>query len=350
MVGLHGIGKSQIVTAFAKENGYHCEILQLPLLEEGDLIGIPVISERNGVKVTEWAKPVWLQRIDEATEKGIPSILFLDELGRASAGIRQVALQLVLENRLQEHSLGEVNGLPTIKVVADNPSDEYDTAEFDAALESRFMSFDVTASIEDFLKYASGVEMLPVVTDYLAEFHEKLHFQPETDGDKGSDPRSWEALSDILKVTKNDKLIYSLIVSKIGKTVGASFHHFYNNYVKVVKPEDIMKIIGDSNITTEKEQRAMAKKLGKLTKTIEVISAQELANKMVKINKKTPKKVSAEAVLVYIASLNLESAAGILKSWKNSSDKEQTEYYYGSVQTAQDKRWFSKELISNVKS
>ena len=350
IVGKHGIGKSVIVSQFAKENGFHCEILQLPLMEEGDLMGIPTISEVDGVKVTTWAKPIWLQRMDEATKAGIPSVLFLDELGRASVGIRQVALQLVLENRLQEHSLGVVNGLPTIKIVADNPSDEYDTAEFDAALESRFMSFNVEASIEDFLKYASGAEMLPVITDYLAEFHEKLHFQPDTEGDKGSDPRSWEALSDILKVTKNENLVYPCIVSKIGKTVGASFHHFYNNYVKVVKPEDIMKIIGDASIKTEKEQRAMAKKLGKLTKTIEVISAQELANKMVKLNKKTPKKVSAEAVLVYIASLNLESAAGILKSWKNSSDKDQTEYYYGSIQTAQDKRWFSKMLISNVQS
>jgi hypothetical protein len=348
MVGKHGIGKSQIVSAFAKENGYHCEILQLPLMEEGDLMGIPVVSDENGTKVTTWAMPVWLQRINEATAKGIPSILFLDELGRASVGIRQVALQLVLENRLQEHSLGEVNGLPTIKVVADNPSDEYDTAEFDAALESRFMSFNVESSIEDFLKYANKVEMLPVITDYLAEFHEKLHFQPDTDNDKGSDPRSWEALSDILKVNKNDGLTYSLIVSKIGKTVGANFHHFYNNYVTVVKPEDIMKVIGEADIKTEKQQRAMAKKLGKITKKIEIISAQELANKMKKLAAKG--EISDQAVVVYVASLNLEAGAGILKSWKNSSEKEDTEFYYGGFQTAQDKRWYLKELISNVKS
>ncbi len=348
MVGKHGIGKSVIVSQFAKENGYHCEILQLPLMEEGDLMGIPTIAEIDGVKVTTWAKPVWLQRMDEATKAGIPCVLFLDELGRASVGIRQVALQLVLENRLQEHSLGVVNGLPTIKIVADNPSDEYDTAEFDAALESRFMSFNVEASIEDFLKYAAKAEMLPVITDYLAEYHEKLHFQPETDNDKGSDPRSWEALSDILKVTKNDSLVFPMIVSKIGKTVGASFNHYYNTYVKVVKPEDIMKLIGKSKIETEKDQKAMAKKLGKTTQKIEIVSAHELARKMMKLSIKG--EISNQAVLVYIASLNLENAAGFLKSLKNSQEKEDTEYYYGAIQTAQDKRWFSKQLIANVKA
>jgi len=348
MVGKHGIGKSVVVTQFAKENGYHCEVLQLPLMEEGDLMGIPTISEVDGVQVTTWAMPVWLQRIKKATEAGIPSILFLDELGRASVGIRQVALQMVLENRLQEHSLGEVDGLPTIKVVADNPSDEYDTAEFDSALESRFMSFTVEAGIDDWLKYARKVEILPVITDYLAEFHEKLHFQPESEGDKGSDPRSWEALSDILKVNKSDKLLYSLIVSKIGKTVGLNFNHFMSNYINVVKPEDIMKIIGKSEIKSEKQQKAMAKKLGKTTKKIEVISAQELAQKMIKLAQKG--EISNEAVVVYVASLNLESAAGILKSLKNSDDKSESEYYYGDFQTGQDKRWFLKELISNVKA
>ena len=48
MVGLHGIGKSQIVSQFGKDNGYHVEILQLPLMDEGDLMGIPVTEMVDG--------------------------------------------------------------------------------------------------------------------------------------------------------------------------------------------------------------------------------------------------------------------------------------------------------------
>jgi len=347
MVGPHGIGKSQIVSAFGKENGYHVEILQLPLMDEGDLMGIPVTETRDGETVTVWAKPVWLQRIHTATAQGIPTILFLDELGRASVGIRQVALQLVLENRLQEFSLGEVNGLPTLKVVADNPSDEYDTADFDPALESRFMSFNVEPNIESFLKYGRSAGMLPVVTDYLAEFAEKLHFQPESDDDKGSNPRSWEFLSDTLKNTpKGSPLLYSLIVSEIGATVGASFHHFFNNYINVVKPEDIMKIIGKSKLDTEEAQRKVAKKLSKTTRDIEVISIQELAEKMlVEVNAGN---ISDEAMIAFLGSLNLEVAAGILKTWKTSDVKEQEAWYMDSYPEAQPNKWLAHDLIASV--
>ena len=349
MVGKHGIGKSKIVEQFAKENGYHCEILQLPLMDEGDMMGTPYMTTVRGVEVQKWAPPIWVQRISEATEKGIPSIIFLDELGRAAVSIRQVALQMVLEGRLQEHDLGSVDGLPTLMVVADNPSDEYDTAEADAALESRFMSFNVEANIDDFLKYARSVEMVPVITDYLAEFTEKLHFTPETDGDKGSDPRSWEKLSDILKNTpKDSRLMLQIINSKIGQTVGANFFHYFNNYINVVKVSDIVKFIGDEDIKTEKEQRAMAKKLRKVTEKIELISAQELGNKMLTEHFKKPNKVTTEAIVCYLASLNFEIATSILKGWKESSNENEVKFYLNDFQEATPNRWYLKELVKNV--
>lgn len=349
MVGKHGIGKSVIVNQFGKENGFHVEVLQLPLMEEGDLIGMPITDDGIDGKVMKWAAPIWVQRVQEATRNGIPSIIFLDELGRASIGIRQVALQMVLEGRLQEHNLGIVNGLKTLMVVADNPSDEYDTAEADPALESRFMSFNVEASVEDFLVYGRRVEILPVITDYLAEFPEKLHFQPKTEGDKGSDPRAWEKLSDIMKnVPQGSSMILSIINSKIGKTVGSNFYNYFRNYINVVKVEDIMTIIGNSDIKTEKDQKAMAKILSKITKKIEVISAQELANKM--LSSYFKKEIPAEAIVCYIASLNFESMAGILKGWQKSENKKELDFYYNDFQNATEKRWLLKELIANVKN
>lgn len=34
--------------------------------EVGDLIGIPHNVMRNGVMITEWSKPCWLQNMEEA--------------------------------------------------------------------------------------------------------------------------------------------------------------------------------------------------------------------------------------------------------------------------------------------
>jgi len=343
MVGPHGIGKSEIVGQWAKENGFHFEVLQLPILEVSDLIGMPDITDTKFGKVTNWAAPEWVQRVKEKNSEGTPALIFLDELGRASIDIRQASLQLVLEKRVNEHYFEDV-----VFVVADNPSDEYDSADFDAALEDRFMSFNVEADIGGWLKYARKADVKPVITDYLAEFNEKLHFTPESDGEKGSSPRAWKKLSDSLKVNTDEDFVYSLIVSKVGKTVGSSFFHFYNNYIKVIKPEDVIQNIGITDITSKAGQKKAAKKLSTLTKGIEVISAQELAQKILKEIKTNPGDYPKETMIVFLASLNMEVAASILKSWKESKDSDDSQFYYNDFVTAQPEKWFIRELTSKV--
>ena len=346
MVGPHGIGKSQIVEQWAKDNGFHCEVLQLPLMDEGDMIGIPETIEKNGERVTTWAMPIWLQRITEATKKGVPSVLFLDELGRASTGIRQVAPQLVLENRLQEHDLGTVDGLTTLKIVADNPSDEYDTAEYDPALESRFMTFDVDSNVADWLEFARDYGVLPVVSDFIAEFPNNLRFTPESDDDKGSNPRSWIFLSDVLKANRevgNQDMTYSLIVSEVGKTVGGLFSAFLNDYVNVMKPKDVTKIIGKINTKTEKGQRKAAELLSERTQKQEVISAAELGNKLRTLN--VEGRLEIGVVVAYIASLATETQVGIMKDWKRQDPDTEAWFKTDFANGAPDK-WLLVDLIS----
>jgi len=338
MVGPHGIGKSEIVNQWAKENGFHCEVLQLPILEVSDLVGMPDIEVTKYGKVTTWAAPEWVQRVKEANANGKPAVIFLDELGRASIDIRQASLQMVLEKRVNEHKFDDV-----VFVVADNPADQYDSTEFDMALEDRFMSFEVEADIDGWLSYARKNDVMDVIIDYLAEFPEKLHFTPETEGEKGSSPRAWKKLSDALKENKDESFVYSLILSKVGLTVGANFFHYFNNYVDTVKVEDIIEAIGDTPINTEKEQRAAAKKLRKLTKKIEVVSAQELAEKM--RHEKTDPKV----VTVFLGSLNLEQATAIVKNWLEHSDNDIRDYVLNDLVENMDKKWLLADIRRVVK-
>ena len=351
MVGQHGIGKTEIVKQWAQDNGYHLEVLQLPILETSDLVGMPDITDTKDGKVTTFAKPEWIERIHKANANGQHAVVFLDELGRASLDIRQASLQLVLEKKVNEHSIGEVDGLPTLCIVADNPSDQYDTADFDMALEDRFMSFDnVEADIGAWLKYARKVDVLPVITDYLAEYSEKLHYTPESDGEKGSSPRAWKKLSDAMKETyaqKEDDFIYSVITSKVGKTVGANFFHFVNNYISIIKPEDIMAALDGMKLETVKDQKAAAKALKKVTKDIEVIAAQELAEKLFKEFKDG---MDSKVLIVYFASLAKEVSASILKDWKGDGQEgedEKATYYYNEFLSDQgDTLWFIKSLVA----
>jgi len=71
--GMHGIGKTQIVKDFAKEKGCGYSFLSSAQIEEiGDLIGFPVVEEKNGKKITRYAAPEWVPQ-----EEG-PGILLID--------------------------------------------------------------------------------------------------------------------------------------------------------------------------------------------------------------------------------------------------------------------------------
>jgi len=341
MIGEHGIGKTEIVKQFAEDQGYHCEVLQLTVMDTGDLIGIPETIEKDGERVTSWAMPVWLQRVNQANKDGKHVVVFLDELGRASIDIRQASLQMVLEGKIQEHSLGELNDLKSLIVVADNPSDDYDSAEFDAALEDRFITLEVESSLDSWLKYARSKGIMPVITDYLAEYPDKLVFKPEDTAEKGSSPRAWEKLSDILKNTpKNSGLVYQLIVSKVGKTVGGNFYQFFKDYVNVIKVEDILEVIGNSPIITQKEQEKVSKKIAKLTKKLEAIQATELAHKLKDLAKNG--EISSEVVVTYLASLPFEVGTSIAKSWKETD--EDREYFLGDFMKAQENKYYIRAL------
>lgn len=341
MVGLHGLGKSQIVEQFAKENGYHIETLFLSQNEVADLIGIP--DTKDGV--TYWTKPVWLKRMEDANKEGKHCVLFLDELARAPIEVRQSALQLVLEGRIHEHKLPVLDGLRTLIVAADNPADQYQTDELDAALLDRFGNYEVTVDVQGWLKWARLNNINPVITDYIAEYNDKLHFIPEDDTDKGATPRSWAKLSDIInnaeKMNVSKSIFSEMINSKLGSTVGYSFLHFYNDYIKVIKPEDIKKAIDVENLEESAQWfENKAKDLGRnVTGSIEALAASELANK-IKDLITNEKSIWNHVLTIYLDSLNVEVLTSIIKTWQ----KEDSTFYMNWAETVPDLYIFRKVL------
>ena len=343
MEAVHGIGKSKIVESWAEEKDIHLEILFLSQQEVGDLIGIP--ENINGFM--QWSKPAWLGRMEKAHKDGKHCALFLDELARAPLDVRQASLQLVLEGKIHDHSLPVLDGLKTFIVAADNPSDLYQTDDLDAALLSRFSTYDVEVDVDGWLNWARMSEVLPVITDYIAENSEKLHFQ--NDKDKGSDPRAWAKLSDLLKNVPNNKKEFTLpiINSKVGELVGASFFHFYNSYMKVLKVQDVVdmvdEIANDRDLFDIDVQKSVARKLSKETKSIEGISASELAQKFKKKIEDGDKSM-IEYLVCYLGSLNLETGASINKAWKNQEDNK----FFFAFNTAIPKQWLTSRVIEKV--
>ncbi|HEX3625229.1 MAG TPA: MoxR family ATPase [Verrucomicrobiae bacterium] len=180
--GSTGIGKSQIVSEFAKTRGLGFVVLDLSLLEPPDLIGLPIMEDGQ----TRYAYPAELPR------DGC-GVLMLEELNRAEIPVMQPALQLLSARRLHAYELPE--GWTCVAAI--NPEDgDYQVNRLDPALRARFLQLNVYADRDTWLGWAGRTNVHPVIAR-LATDHPDIFDQ--------APPRSWTYASDLLHVLEPDE-------------------------------------------------------------------------------------------------------------------------------------------------
>jgi alkaline phosphatase D len=317
MVGPHGIGKTEAVKSYATENNLHCEVLMLSLLDTGDMLGLPY---REGLS-TKWAQPVWFTRILEANAAGKRSVLFLDEINRASNDLIGASLQLVLDGRLNEHQLPS----GTMIVAAINPDDgNYSVNSLDAAMMDRMVVCEVEADSASWLRYAKANGVNEKVTEFISKHTKYIHHTPK-DGGKGTSPRSWTRLSKYLNYceTTNSPINTYYVKGTIGELLAAEFILFYNNFTKVMTVEDIVthyKKVSKRMDTVEKIGASIAK----LIKPVEAIQRMDLADALVKHYEDTESNEERLPLLTYLYALPIETLTGYLKQLKTKNIDEFT--------------------------
>jgi hypothetical protein len=307
--GAHGIGKSEIVAQFAEEQNFHFEDLRLSNNDVGDLIGIPHTIESKGKTLTTWSTPIWLERMFKANEEGKHCVLFLDELNRAPIDVRQCALQLVLEKRIHEHKLPELDGARTFIVAAINPSDDYQVDELDPALVDRFLHIVVDVDAKAWLNWSSG-KVNPIVRDFIVKHPDRLHYTP--DEGVGTSPRSFTKLGNYIDNAKDisDDILFSIIKGKIGKEVGTQFYSFMVNYTSYIGVEEIEKIVQEQSENV-KSIDDLAVFISKKIENIESIQKTELASKLLK---KYSSKKYMMPFLAFMYAVPIEVCVSFLKS------------------------------------
>jgi MoxR-like ATPase len=173
--GTTGIGKSQIVSEFARDRGLAVVVLDLSLLEPPDLVGLPVIKEGR----THYASPA------ELPSQGC-GVVMLEELNRAEIPVMQPALQLLSARRLHAYELPE--GWTCVAAV--NPEDgDYQVNRLDPALRSRFLQLSVCADRDTWLGWAARANVHPVIARLVRD---------HADVFEHASPRSWTYASDLL--------------------------------------------------------------------------------------------------------------------------------------------------------
>lgn len=239
LVGKHGIGKSEIITAHFREQGRRVVSFFLGQMSDpGDLIGLMHKDETSGRSV--FLPPFWWP-VD-----GQPIVLFLDELNRARPEILQSVHDLALNKTLAGKRLPE----GSVVIAAVNAGDEYQLTDLDPALVSRFNLYEFAPTAEDWLLWANDQGVDHRVLKFIQESPHYL------DGDETNldptqraaltglvrtpDRRAWVRVSHFLRPLANVNDLHIKIIAGIVGTPAAMAFKKSVAKVLAVTPEQLL--------------------------------------------------------------------------------------------------------------
>lgn len=227
--GMPGIGKTDIVRQAAEELGIGFVSYSITHHTRNSLLGLPVISEIECGKYTEYTMSEIIAEPVALAQKGqTEGILLLDEFNCASETIMPAMLAF-----LQTRNIGKYR-LPDgwCIVLCGNPTTYNRNAkQLDAVILDRVRKMNIEYSAEDFFDYAKKNNLHPRIIGYLELYKENL-YRNEINGNQSQivTCRGWENLShalhayEALKQEITAELVYQYIKSE---EIAYSFHDYY---------------------------------------------------------------------------------------------------------------------------
>mgnify|MGYP003300879896 CR=1 FL=1 len=223
--GAAGIGKSQGVRQLAdklqEKTGKKVVVtdVRLLLFSPVDLRGVPMADEHH--QFTVWLKP-FIFKMDEGEDT--INLLFLDELSAAPQSVQAAAYQICLDRKIGEHNLPD----NCIVIAAGNRvTDQSVSYKMPKALCNRLMHFNIQSDYMAWRKWAIQHDVAEQVIAYLALDNSRLCVEPEADDLAYCTPRSWEFVSNILKITKDSpESMAEMISACVGRDIATEFIRF----------------------------------------------------------------------------------------------------------------------------
>lgn len=168
--GCHGIGKTEVVRWLAKNvwNQECVEFQASQISDVGDLIGLPRINPTTNT--TEYVPPFWYKKDENGNP--VPVTLFLDELNRGTTLVTNAMMQLCLDRRILNFKLAPGSHV----ICAINPGDDgnYDVEEFDPAKLDRFVVYNFTPTVQEWLDWAIESGVNSTVVGYISQYSSDL--------------------------------------------------------------------------------------------------------------------------------------------------------------------------------
>ena len=160
--GEHGIGKTDLVKTFARQQHFKLVMIALAQFEEmGDLLGMPSIENQQ----TVLKKPAW------APEGFGPGILLIDDFNRADLRILRGIMPLLQDGALLSWALPPDWHI----VLTANPDHgDYQVTTLDEAIVTRMLHVDMQFEISAWLRWAEKQKIPQDLLDFVVFFPELL--------------------------------------------------------------------------------------------------------------------------------------------------------------------------------
>ena len=219
--GPPGVGKSTIVKTLARDMSVGFVDVRLAQMESIDIRGIPVPNKET--KTVDWFPS---SIFPKDNSKG--GIIFLDELSAAPKDVQVAAYELILDRQLGG---GEVYKVPSkwIVVAAGNRScDRAVASTMSSALANRMLHLEVEANAEDWAAWAVSHGVHPSVIGFINFKPSLLLSIDDQNLERGfPTPRSWERVSEMVKILKNETLLRKAVYGLVGTAAGQQFMEFH---------------------------------------------------------------------------------------------------------------------------
>jgi hypothetical protein len=237
IIGKHGIGKSSVVAQYAKENGYTFHPFFLgQMSDNGDLLGLPEFNRDDNGKATSvsFIHPSKLP-------KKARSILFFDELNRASKELLQAIFQLALEGTLHDYSLPEDSAI----IMAMNPAtDDYSVLDFaDKAFADRFVHINLDPTHEEFHEYMNNRYKNSPISDFLRQqtkLLEETDLKAVTLDFVKPSRRSWDRLQKLELTNMPENLFREAGMGIVGTAAMIAYSSWKENQIKIIDGKEVL--------------------------------------------------------------------------------------------------------------
>jgi hypothetical protein len=247
--GAPGIGKTSLVAQAAAEVGVGFKSVIAHLYQPVDVTGLPFIVDGR----CDYAPPTVFP---DGERDGPRGLFFLDELPNCVPAMQSAWGVVVLERSTRHYRFPP----GWIIVCAGNrETDRAGSSRLVSALENRMIHVNVEPSSEEFLAYAVQRGLHPSVPAFIEERPDMLlRFDPKASERAFPSPRSWERVSDIMKLQMVEGPRLEMLKGAIGNGAAVEFHAFTRMFHELPKLADVLSGAADlSKITRPDVMRAV---------------------------------------------------------------------------------------------